>query len=84
MSADAPRDEVPVDLTLTATTFAVYARVPPDWFELDTVVREIAHALPHARSSVRKRLAHLHKLGLVEQRVGPTIGAPLEVRRRSL
>jgi hypothetical protein len=79
---DQPREGARADATLTPITFAVFCRVPPDWFELDTVVREIGHAVHVLPASVRKRLARLRELGLVEQRTAQTIDARIEIRKR--
>jgi predicted transcriptional regulator len=55
-------------------------RVPAEWWDEEQTVSEIAAALQESRAVVRRRLAHLLALGLVERRRRPTISPRTEIR----
>jgi predicted transcriptional regulator len=69
------------DITLTPGDFAVLSRVPLVWWDESNVVLEISFALTETKATVRKRLAHIVALRLVERRKRNTIAATTEIRR---
>lgn len=69
------------DILLSPDTYRVLQRVPGEWWDDDQTIAEIAAALEESRSVVRRRLAHLLALGLVERRRRPTISPRIEIRR---
>jgi hypothetical protein len=69
------------DITLTPGDFAVLSRVPLVWWDENNVVLEISFALTETKTTVRKRLAYLYRLRLVERRQNKVIDSPVQIRR---
>lgn len=69
------------DITLTPGDFAVLSRVPLVWWDENNVVLEISFALTETKATVRKRLAYLYRMRLVERRQNKVIDSPVQVRR---
>lgn len=69
------------DITLTPGDYAVFSRVPLEWWNEQEVIREISSVTGEAKATVGKRLGYLYRLRLVERRRNKTIDSPLQIRR---
>ena len=69
------------DVLLTPQTYRVLERVPATWWDADQVVSEISLTLGLTVTDVRRRLANLTRLRLVESRKRNTIAPSMEIRK---
>jgi DNA-binding MarR family transcriptional regulator len=77
-SEEAARDN---SVLLSPETYRVMRRVPATWWDEQQTVEEIAGTLGDAPTAIRRRIAHLVALGLVERRRRSTIAPTTELRR---
>lgn len=68
--------------TMTAATYAVFKRVPAEWWIESDVAESIALALGRSEPSVRQAIGWLVREMLLERRVSPQIHGATEIRKR--
>lgn len=70
-----------MDGTLSARLFAVFKRVPLEWWPEDDVKSQVAIATGQDVKTVARRLVWLRRLHLVERRGSHVLGAKYEIRK---
>lgn len=67
--------------TLTKTTYQVFQKVPPIWWDEREAITEISLVLALPPTDVRRRLDVLRKMHLIERRQRQTISPSAEIRK---